>query len=151
VSRGLGRLQRRIVDALAAKNGDEASTTEIARALEMDTPTGRRQVRAAVAALERRDLVIVERRQTIDWHKTGRERLVYRSGEAPDRPPDFVVKEGERWPMCDGRVLGEGEDWPRHPWYYYAREDTKFWRVPEELPVVGSLVWLKTVEGEGEG
>jgi hypothetical protein len=61
----------------------------------------------------------------------------------PDREPDFVVKKGERWPLRDGHVVEEGEAWPTRSWYW-ASEDTPFWRVPEMLPVVGCLVWLKT-------
>jgi hypothetical protein len=73
MSRGLGRTQQAILDALPTRAGEWASTSELADKLDRSP----RQIRTAVQALQDRGLLAVHK-QVIDW-----------KGEEPNQTPVY--------------------------------------------------------------
>ena len=120
VSRGLGTTQRAIL-ALLAEHGC-ATVEELATAVKRSP----QQVRTAVAALERREQVVVLHRQHVGWKGRGEYgRLVRKHWRDDDAvPTELVVEKGQPWPFREG---------------YFARERIELCR--EGVPVVGLLIW----------
>ena len=131
MSKGIGKTQQAILDALAAEKELAALTVvELAQRLGASP----RQIRAAVHSLAGRGLVVLTK-QYGGWRGYGEQgRAVPRRYPwDSDAPTAFVLKEGEPWPFPDG--------WGNHDHGRVASRDVEFIR--KGMPTGVSLfVWL---------
>lgn len=126
MSRGIGKTQQAILDALADDTEQLArSVRELAEQLHLPM----NQTRRAARALEARGLVAITKECT-GWRGLGeygrlQRRYSWWNSYGPEVPTALVVKEGDPWPRGHGYTTAREGEW-----------------VHGGMPTMGLLVWL---------